>query len=599
MGETTTGQGVLSALPDSTKQRVIECDWHGLYRAKWGRNRLQPESFAHPAKAAYGLAVRIAKYLLEQNYIRPGDLVLDPFGGIGGFALPLIERGVNVVLVELEQRFNDMAQGCECTGISKEDWIRFQGRYDKARYLDGRYWCPRCVMQAQTVPPRKFNPFKFTSDEWARWNDRGFHQPTLFGSVGSATYERNSGRIPFTGPHHYTGNLEAWNEAGYEGRAVMLQGDSRRLCDVLAGAGVAGAVSSPPYAGIATSSGQRLVGHGKAQLQRRWSEWHEDTDRYGETPGQLASLPEGDVPQVQAGAVVSSMPYANSLKQEGQFQKVGSPGYTGLKAMNDGYSRDPANLGNLPAGEPPAAIVSSMPFTNSLASDDPDKRGGLFRDPKRRGDRNMTGEYGASEGQIGAMREGVSVADGMVSSPPFEAVEVCQDKAFRLNDGRKTPPQGQQGYGQSDGQLGTESGTTFWEASAEIMHQVYQVLAPGAVAVWVCKAFVRSGQVVPFPEQWAALGEACGFETIGWIRCWLVEDRGAQYTLDGDLSLLQAAYKSFFRRLSEKRGSPEINFEVVVIQRKPGTLPGAQETEPGAEADTLEVLPLFAEVTSQ
>ena len=715
MGETTTGQGVLSALPDSTKQRVIECDWHGLYRAKWGRNRLQPESFAHPAKAAYGLAVRIAKYLLEQNYIRPGDLVLDPFGGIGGFALPLIERGVNVVLVELEQRFNDMAQGCECTGISKEDWIRFQGRYDKARYLDGRYWCPRCVMQAQTVPPRKFNPFKFTSDEWARWNDRGFHQPTLFGSVGSATYERNSGRIPFTGPHHYTGNLEAWNEAGYEGRAVMLQGDSRRLCDVLAGAGVAGAVSSPPYAGIATSSGQRLVGHGKAQLQRRWSEWHEDTDRYGETPGQLASLPEGDVPQVQAGAVVSSMPYANSLKQEGQFQKVGSPGYTGLKAMNDGYSRDPANLGNLPAGEPPAAIVSSMPFTNSLASDDPDKRGGLFRDPKRRRDRNMTGEYGVTPGQLGAMAEGqpiricnqlevmqcqsvqtvespsqdavgdaghvpesmlahcsrdarnpmdlelrsplpnstsqlpsvgancihigleeVKVGEDMLGAPrggqplnemntdvadvvqpgdcrsitdvarmkreengiipsvtlkysapsatlPFTAQRLSLQPALSAVSSTSEEVQGhavQQSANENQSIVPTGSlqrkadwqdqPDTFWSAASAIMRQVYQVLAPGAVAVWVCKAFVRKGKRVDFPGQWQALGESCGFETIEIIRAWLVEDRGAQHTLDGGLEQRQVARKSFFRLLAERNGSPRIDYEIVLIQRKVG-----------------------------
>lgn len=29
-----------------------------------------------------------------------------------------------------------------------------------------------------------------------------------------------------------------------------------------------------------------------------------------------------------------------------------------------------------------------------------------------------------------------------------------------------------------------------------------------------------------------------------------------------------------------------------------GNLPGAQETEPGAEAETVGVLPLFAEVTS-
>ena len=43
---------------------------------------------------------------------------------------------------------------------------------------------------------------------------------------------------------------------------------------------------------------------------------------------------------------------------------------------------------------------------------------------------------------------------GAVTSPPFAATEPYQDKKFRLNDGRKVLPQGQDGYGTSPGQLG-------------------------------------------------------------------------------------------------------------------------------------------------
>lgn len=43
---------------------------------------------------------------------------------------------------------------------------------------------------------------------------------------------------------------------------------------------------------------------------------------------------------------------------------------------------------------------------------------------------------------------------GVVTSPPFAEVEPYQDKTFRLNDGRKALPQGQDGYGSTPGQIG-------------------------------------------------------------------------------------------------------------------------------------------------
>ncbi len=85
------------------------------------------------------------------------------------------------------------------------------------------------------------------------------------------------------------------------------------------------------------------------------------------------------------------------------------------------------------------------------------------------------------------------------------------------------------------------------------MQQCYQILAPGSVAIWVLKAFVRNKAIVDFPGQWQQLGEACGFETIEVIRAWLIEDRGAQYDLFGGLEERKVERKSFFRRLAEKR----------------------------------------------
>jgi len=169
--------------------------------------------------------------------------------------------------------------------------------------------------------------------------------------------------------------------------------------------------------------------------------------------------------------------------------------------------------------------------------------------------------------------------DAALGSPPYEG-SIAQDK--RNVDQRKivrqleekygrryTERSFKQGdYGDTDGQLGTESGATFWSAASLIMQQTYSVLRPGAVAIWVLKGFVRNKEYVDFPSQWRQLGESCGFETIEWIRAWLVEDRGTQYGLFGGSEEKRVERKSFFRRLAESKGSPRIDFEIVLVQRK-------------------------------
>lgn len=124
------------------------------------------------------------------------------------------------------------------------------------------------------------------------------------------------------------------------------------------------------------------------------------------------------------------------------------------------------------------------------------------------------------------------------------------------------------GYGDTVGQMGNSQGDDFWTAARQIMYQVAQLLPPDAVAVWVVKGFIRDKAYVDFPNQWRALGESCGFETTEWIRAWLIEDKGEQYNLFGELERKTIERKSFFRRLAERNGSPRIDYEVVLIQRR-------------------------------
>jgi hypothetical protein len=173
----------------------------------------------------------------------------------------------------------------------------------------------------------------------------------------------------------------------------------------------------------------------------------------------------------------------------------------------------------------------------------------------------------------------------IISSPPYEASldRGTVDKGERIklarklgisDVGRVSPidmeqiGKRNQEYGDSDGQLGQETGQDFWTAARQIMEQIAQVLQPGAVAIWVLGGFVRDWQYVDFPDQWRQLGESCGFESLEWIRAWKVEDRGEQYTLEGGLEKLIIQKKSFFRIMNEAKGSPPVDFEVVLVQRK-------------------------------
>lgn len=109
---------------------------------------------------------------------------------------------------------------------------------------------------------------------------------------------------------------------------------------------------------------------------------------------------------------------------------------------------------------------------------------------------------------------------------------------------------------------------TFWEAAALIVAECYAILRPGGVAVWVRKDFVRNKKRVPFSDDWRRLCEAAGFVTVEWIKASLVKEDAAP-SLFGGNDVRRKERKSFFRRLAEKKGSPRIDHEDVLVMLKP------------------------------
>ena len=128
-----------------------------------------------------------------------------------------------------------------------------------------------------------------------------------------------------------------------------------------------------------------------------------------------------------------------------------------------------------------------------------------------------------------------------------------------------------QGYGNTEGQVGDESGETFWSAARIILQQTHQLLKPGGVAAFVVKDYVRAGKRVPFSRQWLALCESVGFELVEWVQASLVKKNKSQDVFGGE-QIEKKERKSFFRRLHESRMAEDdprrIDHEDVLFVKK-------------------------------
>lgn len=174
---------------------------------------------------------------------------------------------------------------------------------------------------------------------------------------------------------------------------------------------------------------------------------------------------------------------------------------------------------------------------------------------------------------------GAAGVAAVVSSPPYEGnvkhdYLLSEDGKTRARDLRRGYIQGQgcfrgsEGYGATQGQLGREESETFWSSAKTILAQCHAILRPGGVAVWVCKDFVRAGKRVSFSQQWATACAYVGFELVEWIHASLVKEESHPGLFGEDVTK-RTEKKSFFRRLAEKKGSPRIDHEDVLILKKP------------------------------
>lgn len=569
---------------------IIKTNWHKCHGKGW-TGIITPESFAHPAKFSRALIRRIYAHALEQGYIAPGAIVVDPFGGVALGALHAMQNGLHWVAMELEEKF--VVLGRANIDLWNARYSKLLPGWGTAQLLQGD---SRRLAEALGAAGLVVSSPPYAGSAVAKSSDGvDLHKQfdTYQAQGGGASFEAfcKTQRLHSQGYGDSDGQLSAlplgnhavvigsppWEQSLSRDRvdkadrvalarelgipvdqvsAIDMENIGQRKQEYGATPGQMGSivVGSPPHGSNAAHGRSGPIDAAMFDRQPGKDGQTFACEDYGDTPAQMGGMPSGDL-----AAVLSSPVYPGCLHGRGGIDTDklrdgdNPPGPNSQALITNDYGHEPGQLGTM--------VLGSPPHLNTLASDDPDKRGGLFRDPKRRDDKTLTAEYGDEPGQLGAMRAGA-----LVGSPPWESVIPSQEKQewhqARASIGRNNSL-GTGDYGASDNQLGQEKGDTFWSCAQTIMRQCHEILSPGSVAIWVLKAFVRNKAIVDFPGQWQQLGEACGFETIEIVRAWLVEDRGAQYGLFGGLDERKVERKSFFRRLAEKRARAVRHWEDV------------------------------------
>lgn len=412
----------------------INTTWTKCYEDSW-KDVIVPEAFSHPAKMARGLLSRILSHAKEQGWIKKGEVLIDCFGGVGTTGILGAYEGYQVVCVELERKFVDLAE----------------------------------------------QNFKLHDN--------------------------------------------AWRKLGLP-RPIMIQGDSRRLVEVVREADCI--VSSPPFHQSIGGGGNQLNQLHSIRYPAQKNEYlgtrkggAKDFD-YGSTPGQLGTMKAGDL-------IISSPPYTGeALGHAGEGSPVDKKKRLHSRMAGNKYGQTEGNISNLPTGD---LIISSPPYEKSMDS---------IEDSVARAARTSGFEQGQKN-----LRYGQN-PNTFLSKDPSGLSNEERHKIAAQNP-----------------QLGQQQGETFWSAAKIIVEQCHQILKPGGHAIWVCKDFVRNKKRVPFSADWVRLCESVGFKLIHWHKATLVKE-SKHKTLFGHTETRRKERKSFFRRLAESKGSPRIDEEDIL-----------------------------------
>jgi len=240
-------------------------DWQGCYDDQWA-DLLVPEALAHPAKFSRGLITRIILHGLERGWWAKGDVIADPFGGVGTGGIVAAYNGLAWMGVELEAKFVELAE--QNFALHRQKLEALDSPQPVIVQGDSRDFA-RIVGQAAGV---------LTSPPYIS----GGHHPDQTGSWGGLATEKGLGTKEVAGYGTTPGQI-----------GKLPAGD------------VAAVISSPPYA--ETGSGGNMKSG--AVDTTAWSDGRArkmgpsmmHPDGYGASDGQIGNLPAGKVEAVLMG----------------------------------------------------------------------------------------------------------------------------------------------------------------------------------------------------------------------------------------------------------------------------------------------------------
>ena len=475
-------------------------DWYGLYCERWGDD-IVPDAYAHPAKYARGLIRRIYRHLLDEGYLKPGDTVLDPFGGVALGALDAMRHGLHWRGNELEEKF---------VKLGRQNLLLWDRRY------------------------RSLWPDTWGSAVLTQGDSRELSRVQVEGVVSSPPWEESVGSA-FGAPETitirpYLPQKEQVSDY-LKQRRLELGMAQKEIAQHFPSAtgGLTGCVANWELGlNMPTAEQWRqlkrllslddrfdrgMLTEVEAQAKGRsttGNTGHAKMTTYGTSPGQLGTMPQGD-----HDAVVSSPPFGEGETRDRSPVQAGHVADCITRAYTqDKQGTTPGNLAHMEADEEGLeAVVSSPPYAAGCAH-----TGGADPKPEHiEGGELRFVEYGDTEGQLGTMPQGDH--DAVVSSPPMvdstagrgqddltKSKGLGQDYDERLQYDKRGFLMGKDEYQEwaQTCNLGSFRNATddFWTAARQIVDQCYLLLKPGAVAVWVVKRFVRDKQIVDFPDRW-------------------------------------------------------------------------------------------------
>ena len=271
--------------------------WHGCYRDGWGE-LIVGEAFAHPAKFAYGLIKRIYEHGFGRGWWQKGELIADPFGGIGTGGIVAAYMGLRWFGVELEPRFVALFE--KNIALHRRKWESVRDPVPVMVQGDSRQFsrllsdCSAIV----TSPPYAETAVAMESGRASKQAE-SLRRAVEDGRVTG----RESVRVAHKGFNAHT-NL------AMEGVAY---GSTPGQIGRLKAGDVDAVITSPPYADSVKGE------HGETETAQ---ETRDKRQTQGGSLGQSQrhggyGATEGNIGNLKADAVVTSPPYADCINSQG------------------------------------------------------------------------------------------------------------------------------------------------------------------------------------------------------------------------------------------------------------------------------------------